>query len=702
MKHISKKKSWGTGEFRKAELKFLADKKKKDSSGSDLNKLLHELQVHKAELERQNEELRLERDRAEDANKKYSDLYSEIYDFTPIAYFSLTREGEILQLNKKASELLGRERSYLISQNFMNFLPEEMRITLKDFLREVFEKPGKVRYEIKINKSDHSVINCVLEGTLSEFKDYCIAIVVDINELKPLEPELRDTQVKLEESTTLAKLSFLELENIYRNVPVGLCVLDLNLKYIRVNNRLAEINGIPAHEHIGKQVKDIVPAFHETAEKIVKSILNTGEPRLGVEFIGKSPATPDEIRSWSEDWLPLKDSMGRIVGINVSVIETTTERRAKEQLLSNEKKLTAAMAALERSQKKLNITLKNAKIGTWEWDLRSHKVSYDKRTQEILGLKEETYNGELIEDLVHEDDLIQVKKTLEKSVAGEPWQLIYRTKPVEGKFKYISASSVLIRDRLGHPKIISGVLFDITDLKTGADETLKKMHEDLTRSNNDLMHFAYIVSHDLQEPLRMITSFTQLLQMQYKDALDDKANEYIRFAVEGSKRMYDLLNGLLSYSRVHTRGSTFVETSLNDVVVNVTENLRLLIAETGAELIIEELPVINADVNQMTQLMQNLIDNSIKFCETKPVVRISSRSDDGMHIISVSDNGIGIDPQYFSKIFKIFQRLHLKEHYKGTGIGLALCKKIVERHGGELWLESTPGKGSTFFFSFPR
>lgn len=523
-----------------------------------------------------------------------------------------------------------------------------------------------------------------------------------INEINRLELELRDTKEKLEESTNLAQQRLLELENIYRNVPVGLCVFDLNLNYMRVNERLAEINGISVNDHIGKHISDIVPAFQEISEKILKKILETGEPQLGVEFIGITPAEPGEIRSWAEDWLPLKDCNGRIIGINVAIVETTTERRTKETLLINEKKLTAAKMALERSQKKLNITLKNAKIGTWEWNVRSNKVSFDQRTQEILGLKEDSYRGELIEELIHDDDLLQVKKTIEKSRAGEPWQIIYRTKPVDGKFKYISASSVIIRDKQGKPRIISGVLFDITDLKTSADENLKKMHEDLTRSNNDLMHFAYIVSHDLQEPLRMITSFTQLLQMQYEDALDDKAKEYIKFAVEGSKRMYDLLNGLLSYSRVHTRGSTFKETSLKDVVLTVKENLRLLIAETEAEINIDELPVINADENQMTQLMQNLIDNSIKFCETKPVVHISSRSDNSMHIISVNDNGIGIDPQYFSKIFKIFQRLHPKEHYRGTGIGLALCKKIVERHGGELWLESTPGKGSTFFFTFPK
>lgn len=199
----------------------------------------------------------------------------------------------------------------------------------------------------------------------------------------------------------------------------------------------------------------------------------------------------------------------------------------------------------------------------------------------------------------------------------------------------------------------------------------------------------------------MISSFSQLLQLQYSDKLDQQANEYINFAVDGSKRLYELLNGLLAYSRVQTKGRSFEEISMQTVIQKVKENLRLLIEETGAEISCDTLPEIKADENQMIQLMQNLIDNSIKFCSSKPVINVSYKVKEGIYIFSVKDNGIGIEPQYFERIFRIFQRLHLRDEFKGTGIGLALCKRIVERHGGEIWVESVPDQGSVFSFSLP-
>ena len=238
-------------------------------------------------------------------------------------------------------------------------------------------------------------------------------------------------------------------------------------------------------------------------------------------------------------------------------------------------------------------------------------------------------------------------------------------------------------------------------MKEGAEKSLIALNKELLRSNNDLQQFAYVASHDLQEPLRMVTSFTQLLQMHYNEKLDERANEYIQFAVDGSKRMYELLNGFLSYSKVQTRGTTLEVISMEKVVKKVQENLRLLIMEKGAKINVESMPMIYANENQMIQLSQNLIDNSIKFCSKKPKIVISSSLEKGKYVFSFKDNGIGIESQYHDRIFRIFQRLHLHDEYTGTGIGLAISRKIVERHGGEIWVESVPGKGSTFRFSIP-
>ncbi|HLP73053.1 MAG TPA: ATP-binding protein [Bacteroidales bacterium] len=244
-------------------------------------------------------------------------------------------------------------------------------------------------------------------------------------------------------------------------------------------------------------------------------------------------------------------------------------------------------------------------------------------------------------------------------------------------------------------------MIDITDRKNAEKERNELLHE-LTVSNKELAEFAYVASHDLQEPLRMVTSFMQLLSTRYKDKLDDNALEYIQFAVDGAKRMYDLLNGLLAYSRVHTKGTPFRKVDTNHVLSNVLSNLTFLIKERRAEIKFNDLPVVIADETQLTQLFQNLIQNSIKFSTKPPRIYISSTSVPDHYMFSIKDEGIGIESQYFEKIFKIFQRLMPKEHYDGIGIGLAICKRIVERHNGEIWLESELGKGSTFYFTIPK
>jgi light-regulated signal transduction histidine kinase (bacteriophytochrome) len=253
----------------------------------------------------------------------------------------------------------------------------------------------------------------------------------------------------------------------------------------------------------------------------------------------------------------------------------------------------------------------------------------------------------------------------------------------------------------GDPAILSGVAFDLTEFCDRTDMVISKLNKELLRSNKELEDFAYIASHDLQEPLRMVSSFTQLLAMQYGEKLDDRAREYIEYAVNGARRMYDLLNDLLSYSRVNTKGEAFSRTDLQEILEIVMQNLSLTISESQALISAGRLPVVSADRNQMVQLLQNLVSNSIKFSAGKPRIFVSAETGIGCHVISVRDEGIGIDPVYFDRIFKIFKRLHHKDEYEGTGVGLAICKRIVERHGGTITVKSEPGKGATFSFTIP-
>jgi signal transduction histidine kinase len=231
---------------------------------------------------------------------------------------------------------------------------------------------------------------------------------------------------------------------------------------------------------------------------------------------------------------------------------------------------------------------------------------------------------------------------------------------------------------------------------------LRQRTEELARSNAELEQFAYIASHDLQEPLRMVSSYVQLLERRYRGKLDGDADEFISFASEGAVRMQRLINDLLAYSRVGTRGKSFELVNLEAILAQAMENLQLVIKEQDVAVSADPLPMVFADSGQLTQVFQNLIDNAIKFrAEAPPSVHVSARLDGNDCVCSVRDNGIGIAPEFLDRLFVLFQRLHTRREYPGTGLGLAICKRIVERHGGRIWVESKPNEGSTFYFRIP-
>jgi signal transduction histidine kinase len=231
---------------------------------------------------------------------------------------------------------------------------------------------------------------------------------------------------------------------------------------------------------------------------------------------------------------------------------------------------------------------------------------------------------------------------------------------------------------------------------------LEVANEELVRSNAELQQFAYVASHDLQEPLRLISSYTQLLARRYRGKLDADADDFIAFAVDGAKRMQKLINDLLIYSRVTTQGRPLKPASAQAALDQALANLQAVIAERQAVVTHDPLPTVLADDTQLMQLFQNLVANALKFHhQAPPQVHISAEAKDGQWLFSVQDNGIGIESHYSERIFVIFQRLHTQAEYPGTGIGLALCKRIVERHGGRIWVESQPGQGATFYFTLP-
>jgi PAS domain S-box-containing protein len=293
--------------------------------------------------------------------------------------------------------------------------------------------------------------------------------------------------------------------------------------------------------------------------------------------------------------------------------------------------------------------------------------------------------------------------------------------PNGGARSYVHVLKAPVRDSSGKVVGTQVIFWDVTARRI-AEETQMRTAADLARSNKELEQFAYVASHDLQEPLRMVTSYTQLIARRYGDRLDADAKEFMQFAVSGALRMQRLIQDLLTYSRVGTRGKPFEPTDLNEIFSAVKDNLRLALEETRAVVENDPLPKIMGDAVQLVQLFQNLLGNALKFRSSKPPhVRVicerrtatscpvdgalGTRNKGGEPeeewVFRVRDNGIGIEPQFFDKIFVIFQRLHTHEQYPGTGIGLAICKKIVERHGGRIWVESAAGEGATFHFTLP-
>ena len=267
-----------------------------------------------------------------------------------------------------------------------------------------------------------------------------------------------------------------------------------------------------------------------------------------------------------------------------------------------------------------------------------------------------------------------------------------------GKVFQISHTGMIFNGK----KALLEVFQDITESKQTEDKLYSTL-KNLELSNKDLEQFAYVANHDLQEPLRMISSYTQLLERKYKDKLDPDANEYIHFAVDGAIRMQKLLNDLLEYSKISKSEKTFEKVDTSTVFGQVISNLQLLITSNRALITIDDLPVVKANESQMLSLFQNLIENAIKFQKKTelPKIHISCTKQNEMYRFSVADNGIGIEKQYHDRIFIVFQRLHSLKDYPGTGIGLSICKRIVERHGGSIWFESVLNEGTTFYFTLP-
>jgi len=364
------------------------------------------------------------------------------------------------------------------------------------------------------------------------------------------------------------------------------------------------------------------------------------------------------------------------------------EQIAKSEVMARE---------IKQSKELFRILFYRSPIGTYIIQ-NGHFRLINRQLAYILGYEEDELIGRPSLGFVLAEDRDTVRENAVSMLKGG-CSLGYEFRVVnkQAKIKWVMETVVPIYYR--RKRATLGSLIDVTERKQ-MEERLKQITDEMQCSNTELEQFAYVISHDLQEPLRMVSSYTQLLAKRYSNKLDADADEFIAYAVDGAKRMQTLLHDLLEYSRVGTRGKPFSLVNCEHIVEQAMANLKIAIEECGASVSYDVLPTIMGDEGQLVRLFQNLIGNAIKFRqEEAPQVYISAQRRNNMVTFSVKDNGIGIDRQHSQSIFEIFRRLHTKEEYPGTGMGLAICKKIVERHGGHISVQSQLGQGSTFYFS---
>ncbi len=517
------------------------------------------------------------------------------------------------------------------------------------------------------------------------------------DELQRTNAELMQLTLDLEDRVALRTESEERFRNLAETASDAILSADSEGKIIYFNPAAERIFSYSSTEIIGQPLTLLMPErFHAPHRQGLDRFLRTGEARV----IGKTVELAARRKNGSEFpiELALSSWKTREGTFFTAILSDLTGRKKAEE-------------ALRGSEERLRMAVEAAEMGTWFWNIQQDEISWSEKFRTLFGLTSDaTLTYKAILQVIHPDDRQRIDQSVKNTLElGVPYDMEYRVVWPDSSVHWIAAKGRAHRSPEGVPVEMQGIAMDVTERKSAQEalkhrEALERRSVELKRTNDELQQFAYVAAHDLQEPLRMVASYTQLLAKRYKGRLDSDADEFIAYAVDGAHRMQVLIGDLLAYCRVATKGNELRETSSEAALEQALLNLQGVIQESSGVVTHDSLPTVVADGAQLVQLFQNVVSNAIKYRSVElPRVHVSAKNNGGNEwIFSMRDNGRGIDPQYFERIFVMFQRLHGREEFSGTGIGLAVCKKIAERHGGRMWVESEPGKGSTFYFALPE
>lgn len=484
--------------------------------------------------------------------------------------------------------------------------------------------------------------------------------------------------------------SLLEREELFRivvqNMPVMMNAFDADRNFIVWNRECEQVTGYKTEEIINNpKAMELIYSDETNYEYVLAKLIDSdGDYRnREMQMACKDGSVKTILWSNISNQFPIPGWDKWVVGIDIT--------KSKEMKLELVEK-TIYLDNVLRSAKDLAIVATDDDYRIKYYNPMAENI-FRYKTEDCVGLTVFEVQNRVSADSNH------FKRAIDKIHKDGVYSFIIEQKNEEkGQFIQIRISGIL--DINNMPSGYMLMAHDITERIDG-ERSLKKYVDELARSNEELEQFAYVASHDLQEPLRMISSYLQLLERRYKGNLDDEADDFIGFAVDGANRMKTLIDDILTYSRVGRKAKEFAPVDCNVILRKVIANLQPVIEEKEAVIICDQLPTVVVDEQQINQLFQNLIANAIKFCKNTPRLKITAKRTGDEWVFSFNDNGIGIEPEQSERIFLMFQRLHSKDDYPGTGIGLPICKKIVERHGGRIRVESSPGEGSSFYFTIP-